>query len=112
MKTSELIDLPLAWAVAKCEGRDMYFKDGDGPWFRDAGTHKDGADTDYSDWALCGPIIEREKIGVVYFPDGWQAQNWQGQHNTQSGPTPLIAAMRCYVSSRLGDKVEIPEELK
>jgi hypothetical protein len=28
------------------------------------------------------------------------------------GPTPLIAAMRCYVASKLGDEVEIPEELK
>jgi hypothetical protein len=27
------------------------------------------------------------------------------------GPTPLIAAMRCYVASKLGDTVEIPEEL-
>jgi hypothetical protein len=27
------------------------------------------------------------------------------------GPTPLIAAMRCYVASKLGDEIEIPEEL-
>lgn len=27
------------------------------------------------------------------------------------GPTPLIAAMRCYVASKLGDEVDIPEEL-
>jgi len=27
------------------------------------------------------------------------------------GDTPLIAAMRCYVASKLGDEVEIPEEL-
>lgn len=27
------------------------------------------------------------------------------------GPTPLIAAMRCFVASKLGDEVEIPEEL-
>jgi hypothetical protein len=27
------------------------------------------------------------------------------------GPTPLIAAMRCYVASKLGDEVEIPSEL-
>jgi hypothetical protein len=26
-------------------------------------------------------------------------------------PTPLIAAMRCYVASKLGDDIEIPEEL-
>jgi hypothetical protein len=28
------------------------------------------------------------------------------------GPTPLIAAMRCYVQSKLGDEVEAPEELQ
>jgi hypothetical protein len=27
------------------------------------------------------------------------------------GHTPLIAAMRCYVASKLGDEVEIPQEL-
>jgi hypothetical protein len=27
------------------------------------------------------------------------------------GHTPLIAAMRCYVASKLGDEVEIPDEL-
>jgi hypothetical protein len=39
-----------------------------------------------------------------------------GQHDTANdfaqGPTPLIAAMRCYVASQLGDEVEVPEELK
>jgi hypothetical protein len=30
---------------------------------------------------------------------------------TLDGPTPLIAAMRCYVASKLGDEVELPEEL-
>ena len=28
-----------------------------------------------------------------------------------SGPTPLIAAMRCYVVSKLGDEVEVPDSL-
>lgn len=28
-----------------------------------------------------------------------------------TGPAPLIAAMRCYVASKLGEEVEIPEEL-
>ena len=27
------------------------------------------------------------------------------------GPTPLIAAMRCFVASRLGDEVDVPDEL-
>jgi len=28
------------------------------------------------------------------------------------GPTPLIAAMRCFCASKLGDEVEVPGELK
>ena len=27
------------------------------------------------------------------------------------GPTPLIAAMRCYCCAKLGDEVDIPDEL-
>ena len=29
----------------------------------------------------------------------------------QFGPTPLIAAMRSYVASKLGETVEVPDEL-
>lgn len=46
---------------------------------------------------------------------GSQGDNWgacfQIDVDAMQGPTPLIAAMRCYVSSRLGDTVEVPEEL-
>jgi hypothetical protein len=34
------------------------------------------------------------------------------QNIQTDGPTPLIAAMRCYVASKLGDEIDIPEELK
>jgi hypothetical protein len=70
-----------------------------------------------TDWAQGGPIIEREVI-VLTHPkyDCWTAT---GQDPTdldvplyqEDGPTPLIAAMRCYVASKLGHKVEIPDEL-
>lgn len=67
-----------------------------------------------SDWAQGGPLIEREKIRLDYDDEteSWLADNynavvaWCG-----CGPTPLIAAMRCYVTSKLGDEVEIPPEL-
>jgi hypothetical protein len=95
VKTNELTGAALDWAVAKCEGVVYH-----GP-----------AWTKYStDWAQGGPIIEREKITI--FQTG---KDWMGyiRHDTESfAPTPLIAAMRCYVASKLGDEVEIPEELK
>ena len=111
MKTSELTGHALDWAVAKCEGID-YGKDD--VRFRGAYARK------YStDWAQGGPIIEREKMSVSYqqhdkFPDiCWTAYAGDGNpRKGYSGPTPLIAAMRCYVASKLGDTVEIPKELQ
>ena len=96
MKTAELTGAALDWAVAKCEGA----------WVRD------GIDDDcpeYStDWAYGGPIIERELIELQYNGE-WKATNQLLDYG--SGTAPLIAAMRCYVASTLGDEVDVPEEL-
>jgi hypothetical protein len=104
MKTSELTGAALDWAVAKCEGVLMR-------WERS--TH-DEAPLEYSpstDWVQGGPIIEREKIQIKENGHGhWFAKIGKGKW--LRGPTPLIAAMRCYVASKLGDEVELPEELK
>lgn len=63
-----------------------------------------------TDWAFGGPIIERERIDVLYEHDlRWIAVPQKGIESY--GPTPLVAAMRCYVASKLGDTVDIPEEL-
>jgi len=99
MKTSELQGFALDWAVAKCE--DAWVRDGE-----------DDDCPEYStSWAQGGPIIEREKITLEWTGEGWNAYI---RHDDEypDGPTPLIAAMRCYVASKLGDEVEIPEELK
>lgn len=72
---------------------------------------------DYStDWAQAGPIIGRENISVGYQghlgvpPDSlWYATD-RGDA-CGFGKTPLIAAMRCLVASKLGDEVEVPKEL-
>jgi hypothetical protein len=112
MKTSELTGAALDWAVhvalyGSCEGH---------------------AEHDYStDWSQGGPIIDREDIAMSSTPDGlWAAYAPKGtrlvQHGGQTvevfnwtykqqGYHPLIAAMRCYVASKLGDDINIPEEL-
>lgn len=83
-----------------------------------------------TDWSQGGPIIERELIDLAHYKqpqkDGrrevvWRAtmfpefkfQNYSSamQEFSYIGPTPLIAACRCYVASKLGDEVEVPEEL-
>ena len=118
MKTSELTGAALDWAVAKCEG---VVDERDFAWYWD---RKDWFE--YStDWALSGPIIEREEINLLKRDDRpWSGYAYRyGKHKKlrgqrgceifrATGPTPLIAAMRCYVASKLGDEVEIQEELK
>ena len=109
MKTTELTGAALDWAVAKCEGND-------GKWYV---SDKDVVDfTPSTDWAQGGPIIERECINLTYrhpsFTGLWTAFNdeWDDDKNgVNCGDTPLIAAMRCYVASKLGDEVEIPDEV-
>ena len=112
MKTSELQGAGLDWAVAKCEGYNDYRFDG--KYGRiSTGQHFCPS----TDWAQGGPIIEQEKIDLECQRDQlWQATCWDGVNRStikiRSGETPLIAAMRCYVASKLGGEVEIPEELK
>jgi hypothetical protein len=110
MKTAELTGAALDWAVAKCVGG------------REAvGSFLDGVvpHPDYfkfypsTNWAQGGPIIEREGITLASpnpIDTDWCAMLW-GAQAKQSGTTPLIAAMRCYVASKLGYEVEIPQEL-
>lgn len=59
-------------------------------------------------WNQGGPLIEREGI-AIYQSGVWIAEI--GGNKTIEGPTPLIAAMRCYVATLVGDTVDIPEEL-
>ena len=121
MKTSELTGAALDWAVAKCEGYEIVRMRGNEITFLDR--TDDGALNErqigYStDWAQGGAIIEREKIDVMWCGDRWCAYTADAECTTgddrqpvTEGATPLIAAMRGYVASKLGDEVELPEEL-
>ncbi len=64
-------------------------------------------------WAQGGPIVEREKIEILptLNPEYWSCRVAK-KSRWHEGPTPLIAAMRCYVASKRGDTVEIPEGLE
>ena len=106
MKTAELTGAALDWAVAKCEGHEPHHYGG---VIRTTMRGVFGPECHYStDWAQGGPIIEREIFSLSDDGAQWIAES----HNCMGyGPTALIAAMRCYVASRLGDEVEIPNEL-
>jgi hypothetical protein len=118
MKTSELTGVALDWAVAKCEGATDFESDGITLGFKLDGILKVLAagwapSMSYhpsTNWAQGGPIIERERLCVYDLGgDAWGSDD--NLASRSSGPTVLIAAMRCYVASKLGDEIEIPEEL-
>jgi hypothetical protein len=105
MKIFKLTGAALDWAVAKCEGVEFTYEDHP--------AHELICFKYSTDWAQGGPIIERECIDLQYQGgdvDVWAADMF-GAECSVYGDTPLIAAMRCYVASKLGDEVEIPEEL-
>lgn len=68
-----------------------------------------------TDWSQGGPIIERESLQITPCEDmtNWSAGFMfrQGMDD-YVGPSPLVAAMRCYVASKAkGDSVMIPKEM-
>jgi hypothetical protein len=108
MKTSELTGAALDWAVAKCEGKC----EGDFAWYYD----RRNAFNYSTNWAQGGPIIEREGIDICTSTrGGWIATVLIDCEDNEvvrgEGETCLIAAMRCYVASKMGDDVDVPEEL-
>jgi hypothetical protein len=116
VKTSELQGAALDWAVAKCEGKGIEFDDPSDPWLTRGGIADQPLHsyTPSTDWAQGGPIIEREELLL--------SCNWQRPYALKvfvdekrvvqsNGPTPLIAAMRCYVASKLGEEIDVPNEL-
>lgn len=129
MSTSELTGAALDWAVAKCEYDSRRYNYGS-PCFNantkrvyeSQGLQQIGVNfTPSTDWKQGGPIIERARIAAIFSGDEWVAGvcTFVGSGGDPvfegglfSGSTPLIAAMRCYVASKLGATVEIPEELK
>lgn len=110
IKVSEATGPALDWLVAKAEG---YLDDPESWMFcvcskRDMESFRPSVQ-----WGTGGPIIEREGIwvsnltGDVRHPRQWGALLKGTMHDTR-GPTPLIAAMRCFVASKLGETVEVP----
>lgn len=131
--TSDLTGAALDWAVARAMPGFQYKKEKHVQWLDDeywvmcddgvirhhvedqrwSGRNRRYDTEDWSPstkWKQGGPIIDREYIGTVPVSDAtWHATDPDGAN--AYGPTPLIAAMRCYVASKLGDTVDVPKEL-
>lgn len=122
MKVSEAIRDPLDWMVAKCLERS--YNNGRYEWDTVTGKlYAAGLSPvvfrPSTNWAQGGPIIEREGIEIrVHCTHNNVITSWVAEKDWPMdktvgccGPTPLISAMRCYVASKLGDEIEIPEDL-
>jgi len=108
IKTSELTGAPLNWVVATVMGLDIEIKYGV------VHTDDDEVFMPDLDWNIVGIIIEQNAIHLT--PDEylgvWSAyMTHEGEPYESTDPNPRIAALRCYVASKLGDEVEIPKEL-
>jgi hypothetical protein len=113
MKTIKVADatpLQINWLVAKCEGVIWAAPDGE--------LLGSAMGMDYStNWAQGGPVKERE--GITSGP--WDTSPAAAHYGTPAtvysgnprivGPTDLVASMRCYVTRKMGDTAEVPEEL-
>lgn len=126
-KVRELSGVALDWAVASCLGWSEYVHDDvDGKVFRRSphGFRCDWRVEDNAfseDWALAGPIIAESRINIQFCRDLGNRNGlyihaemdthahhgyWRGDHEK-----PLVAAMRCFVSSVRGEQLGVPVEL-
>ena len=129
IKTQDLTGEALDWAVAKAKGIDVVISqmakrvEFDSYVYAEyCNSYNAGQFHQFNpshNWAQGGPIIEREGIYInclrqpdYYRSAVWEAWPYASTKFIQQGPTPLVAAMRCYVASKLGEELDIPEELK
>lgn len=119
IKVSETTRIQLDWLVAKCEAEKLgksYVPTPKGKFFINSPMNPKGRLGAYSpsvNWAQGGPILEKMlKSGVTTWNFMGECFFELAEENIlQNGSTPLIAGLRCYCCSKLGDEVEIPEEL-
>lgn len=138
MKTSELTGRALEWAIATCEGwvnlrwhnwAPLMDNEAELVMDRNDGKAKFSLeDMHLLGWNQAGPIIEREGITTEPgYTDGklmwWAAyphasfcydENGEfipGSDLSTEGPTLIVAAMRCYCHTKLGEEVDVPKEL-
>lgn len=116
-KVSELEGALLDAAVAKAlDHRDLQWKNGE--WRSRTEDGELSPIAAFSEnWAAGGPLIERERIWISDSTD----DTWRywiaslpphcdvntGCDTIGEGPTPLVAAMRAFVSAKLGEEVEL-----
>lgn len=124
----------LNWLVAKCvilpdwrDGRPCFWMHPNNPQIicRISYNHEANPKGFYycnytTDWADGGPILDRmkgycqekdEETGECYCSTPSVAKDGHNHPVRATGPTTLVAGLRCFVKSYLGEVVEVPEEI-
>lgn len=98
------------WFSQTQDGPPLYVCD-DGTWrLVSFGSRTARRFSPSTDWTQGGPIIDREGINLNKRDGEWKAEAFPAEGGVAIGlgPTPLIAAMRALVASKLGEQVELP----
>jgi hypothetical protein len=115
IKVSEATNIQLDWMVANIEDVECLYWAGEERKKQTFAEWKENG-IGYSpstNWYQGGPILDREIYSFSSDDNSTTKYAWHKDNKTRSrGDTFLIAAMRCYVASKMGDEVEISEELK
>lgn len=114
-----LVGEPLNWAVAEAGGlfedETVVLRGGRLFTYDERSNHMDEPWDPAANWAQAGDFIAENRIGVVPLYDCWEAtidlEEGDAMVETQTGATPLEAAMRCFVAYALGHSVEVPVAL-
>lgn len=117
VKTKDLKGAALDWVVAQCEGVEIQ-KPELGQMFVYSSAFGNAYNPSING-SIAVPIIEREKIDLRWLAKQQMWCCYTHQHHIDgfvngvgfSSETFLLAAMRCYVSKKLGETVDIPKEL-
>lgn len=116
VKTEELTGAALDWAVAKVMGVKV-ITDPNSPRQRQMVEDTEAVNGWYcyspsTDWSHGGPLIEKSYVSVQIMRGGWEADVFDARiPSLQWSNSPLEAVCRAVVASRLGDEVEVPQEL-
>ena len=114
MKASGLEGAALNWAVATALG----FQNVESQWGDVVSQDPNDAVAydvhEYTDnWEAAGQMIDLHGISVIQDKNGaWSAEcRTHPEVGSIAGPSPIIAALRVYVSLRLGEQVDVPRDI-
>ena len=121
VNVSEATNVQIDWLVAKCEGFDALAYEIKRKAQNRSSWEAAPRWAPSTDWSQGGPIIGQMfaqglRLHTAEYVTGVHNKNLivaslDNPNGFYYGPTPLIAAMRCYIASKFGNEIDIPKEL-